>query len=373
VPPPPTGPPANPGVAISAKHAKTIAQRVSGITCSNLNFYFRQSDDYIPHKVDSTKAIFRTYRVRPFPSPPGSRVGDENTEQVVDAKIRTLIRSRSTNMITSMAYILLLVLPGALGTVSAKPQSGSAGAKFADILTKGSWAHVTRVGPPNHSIALESSTLTFCACGHVRETIGDDTGIHESYGNWALEPTDHGDVLILAGELRYRGRFSIKYLEKEQAIDLWFDAPERALRWQSVKTYDDPCTSSNLMDRTSMPVVDLADVLTKGSWEYEAKAGTPDQSVARERRTLTLCPCGHVRERFINESTTANLYGKWALERNSDGDVLVLSGGYLVDRGRFFIKYLEKEQAIELWAGSSERALRFQSVKTEENPCRRPK
>ena len=276
-------------------------------------------------------------------------------------------------MITSMAYILLLALSGALGTVPAKPQSGSDGVKLADILTKGSWGHVTSVGPPNHSIALESRTLTFCACGHFRETIGDDTGSHDNYGKWALERTDHGDVLVLAGELHYRGRFSIKYLEKEQAIDLWFDAPERALRFQSVKTYDDPCTSPNLSDRTSMPDVELKDVLTKGSWEYEAKAGTRDQRVARERRTLTFCSCVHVRERFINESTTANLYGKWALERTDQGDVFVLSGAYLVDRGRFFIKYLEKEQAIDLWVGSPETAMRFQSVKTEEDPCIRSK
>jgi hypothetical protein len=117
----------------------------------------------------------------------------------------------------------------------------------------------------------------------------------------------------------------------------------------------------------------LADALTKGSWEYETKAGTPDHPIARERRTLTFCACVHVRERFINDSTTADLYGKWAVESTDHGDVLILAGGYLTDRGRFSIKYLEKEKAIDLWIGSPEKALRFQNVKTERDPCTPPK
>ncbi len=137
-------------------------------------------------------------------------------------------------MITSTTYILLLVLPGALGTVPANPQSGSDSVKLADILTKGSWAHVVPLGP----IVIETCTLTFRADGHVREEIGDDTGLHYSYGIWALERTDDGDVLRLSDELRYHGRFSIKYLEKEKAFDLRIGSgsTERLLRFESLKT-----------------------------------------------------------------------------------------------------------------------------------------
>src|SRR5262249_9527180 len=103
-----------------------------------------------------------------------------------------------------------------------------------------------------------------------------------------------------------------------------------------------PHLSAHLMDRASMPNTKLADALTKESWEYETNAITPDHPNGRERRTLTFCPCGHVREGFRSDSTTADLYGKWALESTDRGDVLILSGGYLVDRGRFSIKYLEK-------------------------------
>jgi len=165
------------------------------------------------------------------------------------------------------------------------------------------------------------------------------------------------------------GRFSIKYLEKEKAIDLWIGAPEQALRLQNAKTQLDPCTPPNLTDSASMPITKLAEVLTRGSWEYETNAGTPGHPNARERRTLTFCPCVHVREHFSSDSTTADLYGKWALESTDHGDVLILSGGYLVDRGRFPIKYLEKENAIDLWIGSAEKTLRFQSVQTESDPC----
>ena len=259
------------------------------------------------------------------------------------------------------------------GAIRANPQSGSDRVKLAEVLTKGSWEYLTNAGTPDHPIAIESFTLTFCGCGHVRETIADDTGIHVAYGSWALERTDHGDVLILTDGLRYHGRFSIKYLEKEKAIDLWIGAPEQALRLQSAKTQDDPCTSPNPTDRASMPDTKLADALTKGSWEYKTNAGTPDHPNARERRTLTFYPCVHVRERFISDSTTADLYGKWALESTDHGDVLILSDGYLVDRGHFSIKYLEKENAIDLWIGSAEKPLRFQSVKTERDPCTPPK
>jgi hypothetical protein len=77
-------------------------------------------------------------------------------------------------MITSMAYILLLALPGALDT--ANPAAGSEGVKLADVLTKGSWECDANAGTPDHPIALESRTLTFCADGRVRERIINDTG-----------------------------------------------------------------------------------------------------------------------------------------------------------------------------------------------------
>ncbi|HEX3145600.1 MAG TPA: hypothetical protein VHQ64_16625, partial [Pyrinomonadaceae bacterium] len=188
------------------------------------------------------------------------------------------------HLITSIAYILLLALPAAFGALPANPQSGSDGITLAEALTKGSWEHLTNVGPPNHRIALESFTLTFCGCGHVRETIADDTGPHETYGSWSLEHTEHGDVLILPAGLRYHGRFSIKYLEKEQAIELSIGAPEQALRLQSAKTKGDPCTPPNLSDRGLMPDTRLAEALIKGSWEYETNAGSPSNPIARERR-----------------------------------------------------------------------------------------
>lgn|GEM_PF-4563876 len=229
--------------------------------------------------------------------------------------------------------------------------------------------YLNNVGPPDHSIALSSLTLTFCSCGHVRQTTGDDTGDYDTYGSWSLERTDHGDVLILPAGFIYHGPFSIKYLEKEKAIYLGIGAADRALRLQNMKTENDPCTPPNLLDRASMPNTKLAEALTKGSWEYETNAGTPSNPIARERRTLTFCPCVHVRERFRSDSTTADLYGKWALESTDHGDVLILSDGYLVDRGRFSIKYLEKENAIDLSIGSAAKTLRFQSVKRERDPC----
>jgi hypothetical protein len=115
--------------------------------------------------------------------------------------------------------------------------------------------------------------------------------------------------------------------------------------------------------------IKLADVLTKGSWEYKNNAGTPTRPIALEGITLTFCAGGRVRETITDDTGLGELYGKWALEHTDDGDVLILSGKYLRDHGRFSIKYLEKEKAIDLSIGSPQWTLRFQSVKTGDEPC----
>jgi hypothetical protein len=113
-----------------------------------------------------------------------------------------------------------------------------------DVLTKESWENEAYLGPPDHRIAIESRTLTFCACGHVHEETGDDTGIHFNFGKWALERTDDGDVLILSYEpvTWPRGRIHIKYFDKEKAFDMLFGS--YTLRFKSMKRYiPDWCTA----------------------------------------------------------------------------------------------------------------------------------
>ena len=280
-------------------------------------------------------------------------------------------------MITSIAYILVLALPGAFGAVPANPQSQSDGVKLAEILTKGSWEYLTNAGTPDHPIALESITLTFCADGRLRQRIGNDTGVYDEYGKWKLERTANGDLLILSYEPlvwpRYGGgRIRINYFEKEKAFDMLFGSG--TLRFQSV-TEHEPCTPPKLMERASMPIDKLADVLTKGSWVFGAYVGPPTHRIAIESRTLTFCWCGHVRERIVSDGGGMGgyLYGTWALEHTDHGEVLTLSGGQLLDHGRFSIKYLEKEKAFDLWVGSAESVVRFYSVKTEDEPCTPPK
>src|SRR5262245_23834595 len=144
----------------------------------------------------------------------------------------TVDRSQSggNHLITSITYMLVLALADVFGSVPINPQSGSPrsdGVNLAEILTTGSWEYRSYLGTPAHPIGIEGLTLTFCGCGHVREVISDDTGMYEAYGSWAVERTDDGDVLILPDVFRYHGRLSIKYLEKEKAIDLWIGAPEQ--------------------------------------------------------------------------------------------------------------------------------------------------
>jgi hypothetical protein len=146
-----------------------------------------------------------------------------------------------------MTCILILILTGVLGTVPADPPAGSEGVKLEDILTNGSWKYENNAGTPDHPIAPDSITLTFCADGRLRQRIVNDTGLYDEYGKWKLEHMDAGDVLILSYEPlvwpRYSGgRITIKYFEKEKAFDMLFGS--YTLRFKSVKRYiPDWCTA----------------------------------------------------------------------------------------------------------------------------------
>ena len=145
-------------------------------------------------------------------------------------------------MRTLMTHLLLLVLSSTLGATPTKPMTLSADTKLEDILKKGAWVHVVRLGG---RITIESRSLTFCDEGRVYERIGDDTGRHDSHGDWSLERVADGDVLILSGaQLRDHGRFSITYSEKDKAIDLSLGGS--TLRFESVRAETpSPCAESN--------------------------------------------------------------------------------------------------------------------------------
>src|ERR1051326_7820387 len=108
-----------------------------------------------------------------------------------------------------MACLLLLTLCSPPRITEANATATPADTRLEDVITEWDWAHEVRLGKVN---GIESQTLTFCAGGRVRERIGDDTGIHDSYGTWALEHTPDGYVLTLSGEqLHYRGRYPTTY------------------------------------------------------------------------------------------------------------------------------------------------------------------
>ena len=126
------------------------------------------------------------------------------------------------------------------------PTAPSTGSQLEDVITEWEWVHESNTGPPKHTIALESQTLTFCAGGRVREGIGDDTpGIHDSWGSWSLERSADGYVLTLSGEyLRYHGAFPVTRYEKEKAFYLHYGPGDIVWRYDAVRgVTPSPCTT----------------------------------------------------------------------------------------------------------------------------------
>lgn len=146
-------------------------------------------------------------------------------------------------MSTVMIY-LLLALSSALGVTPTKPMTLSADTQLEDVLKKGAWVHNVRLGG---RITIESRFLTFCDEGRVYERIWDDTGRHDSSGDWSLEKSADGDVLVLSGtQLLDHGRFFVTYAEKEKAIDLRYVQGGTTLRFESVRAdTPSPCAESN--------------------------------------------------------------------------------------------------------------------------------
>lgn len=107
------------------------------------------------------------------------------------------------------------------------------------LLVKGSWAYEVKLG----RVAVERRVLTFCEDGRVRERIVDDTGVHDSAGTWRLDETGDTAVLLLSGDgLRERGRFTIRHLSREHAIELRFEGDERYARvYRSARGAGAPC------------------------------------------------------------------------------------------------------------------------------------
>ena len=110
-------------------------------------------------------------------------------------------------------------------------------------------------------------------------------------------------------------------------------------------------------------------VLTEGQWVYDVRLGR----VAIESRTLTFCGEGRVHERIMDDTGVHDSSGAWALERSADGDILVISGEKLRDRGRFAITDSQNEKAIYLRFESGGRTLRFQGQRGgSPSPCATP-
>lgn len=146
-------------------------------------------------------------------------------------------------MRAAMTVLLLLVFCNPFGVALADSTSAPTDTRLEDVLTEWDWTHEVKAG----RIALESQTLTFCAGGRVREQIGDDTGIHDSYGSWKLERSSDGYVLTLSGEqLHYRGRFPLTYSEKERAFYLHAGPGDITWRYYAVRrSAPDPCRSAD--------------------------------------------------------------------------------------------------------------------------------
>jgi hypothetical protein len=124
------------------------------------------------------------------------------------------------------------------------PTDPSMGSRLEDVITEWDWEFGSNVGPRQHTIALESQTLTFCAGGRVRERIGDDTGGGESWGSWSLERSADGYVLRRSGELRYHGSFPVTYYEKEKAFYLHYGPGDILWRFDAVRGQTpSPCTT----------------------------------------------------------------------------------------------------------------------------------
>lgn len=142
-----------------------------------------------------------------------------------------------------MTYLLLLFLCSPLGMAQSKSQNKSTDIELKDVLTEGEWVHPVKLG---NKFVIESEAFTFCAGRRVRQQIIDDTGIHTSWGEWSLEKSDDGHVLVLSGDqLLYRGRFPITYSEKERAFYLHVGSGDRTWRYEGQRgETPSPCTSS---------------------------------------------------------------------------------------------------------------------------------
>ncbi len=129
---------------------------------------------------------------------------------------------------TAILIMSLLVGPGGQSELRA-------------LLVKDSWAYDVKIG----RVAVERRVVTFCDDGRVRQRIVDDTGVHDGDGRWTLDETGETAVLVLSGDgLRERGRFTIRYLSRENAIELRFDGDDRYARvFRSVKGAGAPCTA----------------------------------------------------------------------------------------------------------------------------------
>ena len=139
-----------------------------------------------------------------------------------------------------VTYLLLLVLWTPFGMALSNSQNTSKDTELKDVLTEGEWVQTVKLG---NKFVIETQAFTFCAGGRVREENVDDTGIHISWGEWALEKSDGGFVLVFSGDLlRYRGRFPITYSEKERAFYLHVGSGDRTWRYEGQRG-ETPCAS----------------------------------------------------------------------------------------------------------------------------------
>jgi len=110
-----------------------------------------------------------------------------------------------------------------------------------ELLLQDAWAYDVRSGP----IAIESRILIFGKEGAVSECMYDDTGRHDALGTWALEESNGSVVLVLSGKgLWDKGRYVVKRVPHDEAIELRFAGEERVLRFERRKGYAFPRPSA---------------------------------------------------------------------------------------------------------------------------------
>jgi hypothetical protein len=132
------------------------------------------------------------------------------------------------------AATLLLAVGATTAVLPMNNQSNSPISHMRELLLRDAWVHDVRLGP----IAVESLVLVFRETGELSERVFDDTGIHDAAGKWKLEESDGSVILVLGGgNLRNKGRFTLKEETKDDAIELRYVGGEATIRFERRKGF----------------------------------------------------------------------------------------------------------------------------------------